>query len=185
MNASSTHHERIMNGTIDYIHSLYIKDLYRDLLQKKCGTTTIKSLTNRICRRLPQRRKDRLNGIVMKWTLEEAESRSTKSAKENTKTWRDNQRILSNARVIREFKEIWKKERKRYKDSLQKKRRKKVKHLVSKYQKKRVVPDEIDGVIIKEQIIPDNFSTEPIIHGEAPINEKEKLILSLPPKFAL
>ena len=76
--------------------------------------------------------------------------------------------------------------RKRYKTNLLKKRRKKVKFLKNKYRReKRFIPDETDGIIIKDQTIPDNYTTQPRIYGGVTIGESEKEAMILPPKFAM
>ena len=60
-----------------------------------------------------------------------------------------------------------------------------MKFLKTKYRPKtRIIPDEIDGIIIKDQSIPENFSTEPRIYGGVSITETRKE-LSLPPKYAM
>ena len=47
------------------------------------------------------------------------------------------------------------------------------------------IPNEDDGIIIRNQVIPEDFSREPQVYGGVEITEKEKEILSLPPKSAI
>ena len=61
----------------------------------------------------------------------------------------------------------------------------KIQHLQRKYKKKRkVVPDEYDGVTIKDQNIPEDFASSPRTYGGTILTEVEDKLLSLPPKFA-
>ena len=56
---------------------------------------------------------------------------------------------------------------------------------MNKYGKKREIPDTIDGIIIKDQIITEDFSSEPRVYGNITINENERSILILPPNYAV
>ena len=103
----------------------------------------------------------------MKRTLEEAEDQLRRDTYENTGVWRGKMRILRQHNVHRQFQALLDRGRKRYKTRLLKKRRKKVKFLKTKYRPKtRIIPDEIDGIIIRDQEIPENFSTEPRVYVE-------------------
>ena len=178
--------KRISKQTSKYIHTMYKRDLFKDLVKNCTPTTTIASLSNRICRNLPERRKITLRNMIMKWTLDEAEANLKKDARNNTKTWRENISILRDHGVNRRFQRVWEDERKRYKTRLQKQKQKKIQFLKYKYRRKtRSIPDEEDGIIIRDQDIPDNFSTEPRIYGGVDISEAERQLLSLPPKFAM
>ena len=56
---------------------------------------------------------------------------------------------------------------------------------MNKYGKKREIPNTINGIIIKHQIITEDFSSEPRIYGNITINENERTILVLPPNYAV
>ena len=167
--------KRISTQTSKYIHSMYTRDLFKELVKYCIPTTTIASLSNRICRNLPDRRGITLRNMIMKWTLDQAEANLKKEMRNNTKTWRENAQILRNDGINRKFQRIWEEERKRYKTHLQKRRKKKVQFLKIKYRRKlRTIPDEEDGIIIKDQEILENFSTDPWIYGGIEISEAER-----------
>ena len=178
--------KRIIKQTKSHVHTMYVKDLYMDLNKRRIPTTPIASLAKRICRYLPQRRTDTLTNIVMKWTVEDTSEKLRKEERLNTKVWRDNIQTIRSQGIESDFKRIYRSERKKYKKTLCEKRRQKVWFLSKKYKpSKRNIPDEVNGVIIKDQDIPMDFSTEPRVYGNTVINEDEKHILSLPPKFAI
>ena len=178
--------KRISEQTFKYVHSMYVKDLFSELVKTCTPTTMIASLADRICGKLHERRKITLRNMVMKWTLEEAEDEFRKNEQRSTRIWREEISKLRRHNVNGQFERILESERKLYKTYLRKKRRKKVKFLRNKYRReRRIVPDEVDGIIIKDQPIPDDFTTEPRVYGGVNITEPEKELLSLPPKFAM
>ena len=62
---------------------------------------------------------------------------------------------------------------------------KKIQHLKNKYRLSRIIPDEVNGVIIKDQALEPEFESNPRCYDNVEINEKEKKILQLGPKFTL
>ena len=47
------------------------------------------------------------------------------------------------------------------------------------------VPDEMNGVILKDQLLEEDFESDPRCYGNVEINEDEKTILKLGPGFTL
>ena len=127
--------KRIITQTLKYVHSMYTKDLFSELVKSCTPTTVIANLASRICQKLPQRRKITLRNTVMKWTLQEAEEDYRKNAQRNTRIWRENISILGHHRIDKQFRKVWERERKRYKTKLLRKRKKKVKFLKNKYRR--------------------------------------------------
>ena len=80
--------KQIITETTTYIHSMYIKDLYAELISKGVPTTTIANNAEKICKKLPERRKSTLINIMMKWTVEDANERLRKAEYSNTGTQR-------------------------------------------------------------------------------------------------
>ena len=48
-----------------------------------------------------------------------------------------------------------------------------------------LTPDTIDEIIIKDELVPESFSSEPRCYGGTNLDENEAEVLSLPPKYAL
>ena len=110
--------KRIIDQTRNYVHTMYVKDLHLDLHKRKVPTTTVASLAKRICRNLPQRRINSLTDTVMKWTVEDLSNKFRKEERANTDVWRENIQIIRNQGIENEFKRIYRKQRKKYKQSL-------------------------------------------------------------------
>ena len=127
-------------------------------MKKGIPTTTINNLAGRICRRLPERRKKTLSDMVMKRIVDDSDEKLRAAKRSNTRIWRENIGILRGNIVEVEFKRKLRQERKRQKLRLRQRKRKKIRFLSLKYQpKQQEIPDEADGIIFKEQPVPDNF----------------------------
>ena len=56
----------------------------------------------------------------------------------------------------------------------------------SKYKKKeRTIPDEMEGIILKDQEIGDEYTSAPRLYGGITLTNDEQSILELPPKYAI
>ena len=47
---------RIMKQTIKYVHAIYVKDLFKNLVRKNIGTIEVNKLAKKLCRKLRRRR---------------------------------------------------------------------------------------------------------------------------------
>ena len=65
------------------------------------------------------------------------------------------------------------------------KRKSKIEWMKRKYENKDTVPEEYQGVIIKDQDISNEFEKECKVYGGVELNEKEKMALSLHPKHTI
>ena len=63
---------RVCKTTLEYKHSIYIKNLYARLKHEKVSTTTVESLSQRLCSTLPGHRRRTLVGIINQWKLQDA-----------------------------------------------------------------------------------------------------------------
>ena len=171
--------------TLDYIHARYARDLYKDLEKEKIGTTNVVSLCTRLCKTLPISRRNTLVSTIINWKMADANKRLKEEQYNNTKVWRESKKLLGDFNMIESYEIEWSKERERYKQCLTKKRKKKIVFLMNKYGKKREIPDTTDGIIIKYQIITEDFSSEPRVYGNITINENERSILILPPNYVV
>ena len=170
-----------MEQTLRYEHSMYITDLYSKLHRLNIGTTVVEKQSEVMCRKLPQRRKHALRKMIIKWKLIDAKEILRKEQYENSREWRVQKRIIGDEDIIRQFNKIWSEERKDYRNGLKMKLRKKIDFLKEKYKQIQGVdieiPDEINGIIIKEQEIPEEYVAEPRIYGNVNITEEEKCVL--------
>ena len=99
--------------------------------------------------------------------------------------WRRQKRVLDAAGVRTEFERLWRREVTKYENEYVETQKKKLRHLREKYKKKeRTVPDEIEGIIVKDQETPEEYSSAPRLYGGVTLNENEQSLLTLPPKYA-
>ena len=112
--------KRAMQQTLKYIHAVYITDLYKDLNKQGLGTTTVVSLSRRLCSTLPKRRENTLISIIIRWKLNDAYSVLRREKYENTKIWRECKNVLIQENIMKRYLEIHNKERDIYYTALAK-----------------------------------------------------------------
>ena len=98
---------RIMKQTIKYVHAIYVKDLFKNLVRKNIGTIEVKRLAKKLCSKLPRRREKTLISIVMKWKLQDAENSLRKAKYENTRVWRTDKIVIDKWNLLEVFNNIW------------------------------------------------------------------------------
>ena len=104
---------------------------------------------------------------------------------EQTKIWRECQPIVREQGIEDDYYNIWKKEKRIIREIFKTKAERKVKHLCEKYRPKARLPDEVNGVIIRDQEIAMDFESKPRCYGGIQINEDERKLLELPPNFSV
>jgi hypothetical protein len=79
---------------------------------------------------------------------------------------------------------LWTKERDRLERELKEKRDRKINHLYRKHWNREKDTDNIEGIIVKDQIIDESYESKPRAYGGVEITNEESRLLQLPPKFA-
>ena len=95
--------KRVMKESLEYKHSIYVKNLYVELKNDKIGTSTIESLSKRMCNTLPKHRVRTLVKIVTNWKLQDAHRKLRESKRRNTETWRKEKETIDAAMIGDEF----------------------------------------------------------------------------------
>ena len=121
----------------------------------------------------------------MKTKIEDAWNEIKKERREEQEQWRQLRPKLREKRKEEAYNDIWKEEKDRYFRKLRKKRKEKVEWIEKKYYKKKELRDEINGVVVKDQILDDSFTTEAITYGNVEISEDEKRVLEMHPKYTV
>jgi hypothetical protein len=180
--------ERIMKRTMresqELLRTYYVVDLIRALNQKGVGLQSVENQAQRLCTKLPKRR-ETLVKTIMTWKLKDAHRELRKQKWTNMEVWRGAKPVLTEKGILKEYINLWRKEKGSLKSELNEKRKTKVKFLISKYGKKVNIPDVYEGIKISDQEIPDTFTSEPRCYGGCTIDNNERSILTLPPKFAM
>jgi len=174
-----------MKQNIRLVHTRYVVDLLQDLIRRKVGTDSVENRCKDICINLPPRRRNTLVNKVMKWKLSEAKKCLQRERFNNTVEWRKGKTVIVGAGVLHDYERVWNLEQKRVREELKMKRKRKVRFLKKKYGQSRGTPDQLKGITIADRKIPATFTSEPKCYGGCSIDEKEKKIPSLPPKFAV
>ena len=95
--------KRVMRKSMEYKHAIYIKNLFENLKKNGVGTTTIESLSSRMCERLPVKRCKTLVKIVLGWKIQDAHDKLRTAQYDNAQTWRREEGKLQQAGVLEEF----------------------------------------------------------------------------------
>ena len=177
--------KRSMQKSIEYKHAIYIKNLYLGLHKRKVGTTTVETLCARICHRLPNTRKVTLINQIIGWKLTDAYDILMKAKYQNTEEWRRSKLIINDYNVLAPYERLWNREITIYENNLNKQLKRKLQFLETKYKKRTIIPDNIGDIIIKDQLITDEYESSPRIYGSIEINNAETSLLTLPPKYAM
>ena len=175
--------KRSMFWTKKLLHGRYVLDLFSNLCRKKIGTNTMVNQCRRVCSGLQEKRERQLIGRVMNWRRMDAISELRVCRRENTKVWREAKRILTAHNICNDYLIVWNQEREAYRVHLRQLLNSKLMTLTRRYSKKEETPDTIRGITVKDQKVPDTFSTEPQCYGGVDLSAEERSALSLPPKF--
>ena len=89
--------KRVMKNSLEYKHSIYVKNLYVKLKMEKIGTTTIETLSRKLCSTLPKHRTRTLVKIVTQWKLQDAYTHLREMKRRNTEVWRKEKETIDAA----------------------------------------------------------------------------------------
>ena len=141
----------VFKTSLEYKHSIYVKNIYTRLKKEKVSTTTVEELSKRLCRTLPSHRKKTHIGIINNWKLQDAHKDLRKWKRKNTEEWRNGKKTIAENDVEVEFQRLWKREINRYEKELEQKENEKIQHLVRKYKgptnRNKEIPEEIKVII--------------------------------------
>ena len=91
--------KRVMKNSLEYKHSIYVKNLYVKLKMEKIGTTTIETLSRKLCSTLPKHRTRTLVKIVTQWKLQDAYAHLREMKRRNTEVWRKEKETIEAAGI--------------------------------------------------------------------------------------
>ena len=176
---------QIMKMTTARIRAEYITDLLKQLMNLELGTNEIMNNINKQYKKQIEKTKNAIIRIIMTDKIKQAHKELRKLKYNETKCWRENKPILQREGVNELYEEEWKKEKTSKREMYKEKRKSKIEWMKRKYKHKNRIPEEYEGVIIKDQDISNGFEKECKIYGGVNINEKENAALSLHPKHTV
>ena len=148
--------------------------------ESRIGTVSVENLTKRLCSH-PE--KD-FKGAVkdMRERLNDAHNEYRRSKREDNEVWREEKKYII-GETMRGYLATWRTYVGRVKKKLKEDADKKVDWMVTKW-RRNDVPDMYEGIKIKANDVP-VFDNTPRLYGGVSIDENEKAVLLLPPKFGL
>ena len=181
----------VMNTTTRLLRAEYITDLLDELIYQNVPLRSVKVGSEKLCKHLPSKRASATAMRVMKWKRRDAERALEREKRNNTKVWRESEKALRELGILDTyFTETWEEEKDYQRHQFDKKRRRKVRFLVNKYRKNKQtqnIPDEVEGISIKQCEIPADYNSNPRIYGGVTHYPSREVIsgLSLPPMFTV
>ena len=99
--------------------------------------------------------------------------------------WRQLKPKLREKGMENKFNEIWAEEKDRLYKELKLKKNKKIKWIKNKYYKKDKIPDIIEGVIVKDQEVGEEFEMKTTTYGGIQLTSDEESVMKLHPKYTV
>ena len=189
-NPNSTEvYEAMLRATHTYVKVIKCRTrcyVLQTLKKAGIGTASVENLTKRLCSH-PEKDfkgavKDKIIRIVMRERLNDAYNEYRQSKREDNEVWRKEKKYII-GETRRGYLAIWRTYVGRVKKKLKEDADKKVDWLVTKW-RRNDVPDMYEGIKIKTDDVP-VFDNTPRLYGGVSIDENEKALLLLPPKFGL
>ena len=158
-------------------------------LQKKraegVGTNDVEHNVQRICKLMKSREQMNMKMKLMKYKIKDAYKSHKEIEYKNRQCWRDcKAKIPANIRP--RYVEVWKTYITEFENKTTSEYEEKIKWLREKWKPRKLAPPaEIRGIILKDQELTEEFTSEPRVYGDAEVDEKEMQLLKLPPDYGL
>ena len=158
--------------------------MLKELKRKRVGTNEVEYGVNRACSVLSANAKNKVKMQIMSGKIGDAYRNLRKQEIENSRTWRQCRKVIPGVYIVG-YLHIWKNCTREYLLAVKRKNGAKVDWLIKKWRPVDNVPTEVRGIDISDQTIPNEFSGEPRVYGGVKLDDNEKKVLGLPPKFGV
>ncbi len=177
---------QMMKLTKARIRMEYVNDLLEQLLKMNIGTNDVENNVRKMLQDNNSSSRKKVVRCIMKEKINNAKQELRTIKRRETKYWRQIRPKIRHNGIERGFNQEWSKEkslnRKMYKET----RKQKVEWLSSKHDKRaNDIPDEFNGITIKDQELGEEYKKECKIYGGLEVSEKEKAAASLTPKHTV
>ena len=161
--------------------------LISHLVSKRVPLASVYNGCTKMCKGLGEKKRSMMCNMIMKWKLADAQKHLNKEKRDNTRIWREEKRTLSEEGIEQDFIRIWEEEKEKQIYCLIQKKNKKVSFLKEKYRNMNSCDDEdiIEGIVIKDQQLTEEYESNPRCYGGIELSEEEKDALSLNPRFVI
>ena len=130
-------------------------------------------------------RKNEIVRLAMKSKIKDSWDEIREQKRIEQQIWRQLRPKLREKGKENEYNRIWAEEKDRVYKELKMKKENKIKWIKSKYYEKEKVPDIIEGVIVKDQEIGEEFEMKVTKYGGVQLTKEEESILRVHPKYTI
>ena len=176
---------QMMKLTNARIRMEYVSDLLEQLLKMNIGTNDVE---NNVKRMLQDNEGSRRKVIrcVMRQKINNTKHELRNIKRRETKYWREIRPILLNNGIEIGFNRAWSKEKRTNRMMYKVTRKQKVEWLRCKHKNPgNYIPDEYNGITIKDQELGEDYKKECKIYGGVEVSENERKAASLAPKHTV
>ena len=188
-----------MRMTIRLLQASSVVNLLERLINRGLSTTPVATMCRNACRGLSDEKPRIIGAQLMKWKVIDARSVLKHRKRENTKVWRENEKVLRQFRVCEDFFVIWEREKSERRRELDDKRERKIRFLFEKEKREkerrqngstrrvrgRVTDWTVRGINCGDRQLNDTFESRARVYGSASVSNSEHSVLELSPKFAV
>ena len=177
--------KHMMSTTLRRIKTMYVKDLFQSLVYHNIGTTEVHQLCSKLCSKITILKASTLVNNIMKWKYKDALKVYRKTVYDEKRLWKTYSSVYKEEGIINDYNALWCVEKGGFTKTCRADRKRKVKWLINKYKYNETIPDYINGIGIKDVVIDHTYTKEPIICGGATIDNAERSVLQLHPKYCV
>ena len=176
---------KTIKSSMQKIKTRCIITFLKDLKNSGIGTNEVEHNILRTCAMMKEHEKLNIKTKLMKYKIKDAYKSFKNAEIRNRECWKENRTKIP-ADIRRAYVKIWKDTLNEYKKKTTAEYKNKHDWLYLKWKpQKQEAPSSLRGIILEEQELSAEFSSEPRVYGNADINQKETKLLNLPPNYGL
>ena len=183
----------IIMATLKQVQAEYVVDLMKKLKCLNITTTHINNLCEKLAENIlinKEEQKQKIVNHLMKLKIDDAQKSLNRERNNNLKGLKNERMLLREYNIENLFYDINNQEKRTTRHRLRNKREKKTHFLLNKYGGKRQrnknrTDDDIEGIVIKDQNLPEDYESKPRCYGGTTLSKEEEDILSLSPNYAI
>ena len=173
-----------MKLTASRIHSEYVIDLLKQLKNINIGTNNVMNAMKKLFHN--GKISSKAVRCIMNEKLVQAHKELQNKKCIETGYWRRVKPMFLRESIYEEFEEEWRSERTRKRVLYKERRKSKVLWMKKKYRSQiKEIPECWNNVIIRDQLLDEEFDRECKAYGGVIVNEDEKSVLSMNPKYTV
>ena len=165
------------------VQAEYVVDLLKKLKIFNITTTHINNLCEKLAENIlinKEEQKQKIINHLMKLKIDDAQKSLNRERNKNLKGLKNERMLLREYNIENLFYDINNQEKRTTRHQLRNKREKKTHFLLSKYGGKRqrnknIAGDDIEGIVIKDQNLPEDYESKPRCYGGITLLKKKRV----------